>query len=60
MLVVPHSVVDNPFYLGTLCHGHGLCCDFVELAVMDCGEDDVGKENEHGSILYVMISCFEV
>jgi len=59
-MLVLHSVVDDPFSLDNLCH-HGLCCDFVELVVMDYGENDVVKENEHVSFLYdVLISCLEV
>ena len=58
-MLVLHSVGVDPFYLDTLCHG--LCCDFVELAVMDYDDNDVVKENEHDdSFLYVLISCPQV
>ena len=58
-MLVLHSVSVDPFYLDTLCHS--LCCDFVELMVMDYGENDVVKENEHDdSFLYELISCLEV
>ena len=64
MLVLHSGVVvgDDPFYLDTNPLCHGLCCDFVELVVMDYGENDVVMENEHyrGSFLYVLISCLEV
>ena len=48
-----------PLYLDTLCHG--LCCNSVELAVMDYGDNDVVKENEYDDpFLYELISRLSV